>query len=126
MWMENEPKVLNKGYLVGKLRERGLSRRAAVRILDAVLDEVAAALGRGEAVEFPFGCLKRVRHAHKEQRGRFLGKIAIIYKRPYTVALEVDADGEKLLNMTKKKRGLVKLPPRPKLASGRSLLDLLN
>ena len=25
--MENKPKVLNKGYLVGKLRERGLSRR---------------------------------------------------------------------------------------------------
>ena len=82
LWMENEPKVLNKGYLVGKLRERGLSRRAAVRILDAVLDEVAAALSRGEVVEFPLGCLKRVRHAYGEQPGQPLGKITTIYKMP--------------------------------------------
>jgi len=71
---------MNKGDIVKKLRERGLSRRDAVRILDTILDEVSAALGRGEAVEFAFGSLKRVRHAHKQQQGRFLNR-AMAHRR---------------------------------------------
>jgi nucleoid DNA-binding protein len=119
--------AMNKGDIVKKLRKRGLSRRDAVRILDAVLDEVAAALSRGEDVEFAFGSLKRVRHAHRQQQGLFLNRTTTIYKKPCTVVLEVDADGEKLLNMTKKKHGRLKLPPRPKPApGGHSLLDLLH
>ncbi len=82
---------MNKGDIVKKLRERSLSRRDAVRILDAVLDEMAAALKRGESVELPFGSLKRVRHAHRQQRGRFLNRNTTIYKKPYTVILESSA-----------------------------------
>lgn len=89
---------MNKGDIVGKLRERDFSRRDAVRCLNAVLDEIAAALSRGEDVEFPFGCLKRVRHAHRQQQGRFLNQDTTIYKKPYTVILEVSPAGEKLLN----------------------------
>lgn len=52
---------MNKGDIVAKLREGGLSRRKAVRILNFVLDEVAWVLQRGEAVEFAFGSLKKAR-----------------------------------------------------------------
>jgi hypothetical protein len=48
-------------YLAGKLRERGLSRRQAARILNAVLAEMSGALQRDEEVEFPFGKLQRVK-----------------------------------------------------------------
>jgi nucleoid DNA-binding protein len=91
--MESKEKTLNKGYIVRKLRERGLSRRRSVQLLNFILNEVAAALARGEFVEFPFGSLKRVHHPHKVKVGWFLDKITTIYKRPYTVALEVDAKG---------------------------------
>jgi hypothetical protein len=90
--------TLNKGYIVRKLRERGLSRRRSVQLLNFILDEVAAALARGEDVEFPFGSLQRLHHPHEKKDGWFLGRITTIYKKPYTVALEVDAKGEELVN----------------------------
>ena len=102
--MSVKPRAMNKGDMVSNLRERGLSRRDAVRILDCVLDEMAAALRRGEAVEFALGSLKRMRHAHKQQQGRFLGKIRTIYKRPYSVVLEVSSEGEKLLQRTTRRQ----------------------
>ena len=83
--------------MVKKLREVGLSRREAVRILDSVLGEMTAALKRGESVEFAFGSLNRVRHTHKQQQGRFLNRTTTIYQRPYTVVLQVDAAGQRLL-----------------------------
>jgi len=89
--------TLNKGYIVRKLRARGLSRRRSVQLLNFILDEMAAALARGEDVEFPFGSMKRVHHPHKEKDGWFLGRNTTIYKKPYTVALKVDAEGEELL-----------------------------
>lgn len=79
---------MNKGDILEKLRERGLSRRRAVHILDSVLEEVSAALKRGESVEFAHGTLKRVRHAHRQQQGRFLNRNATIYRKPYTVVFE--------------------------------------
>ena len=82
---------MNKGYIVRKLRERGLSRRRSVELLNSILDEAAAALARGEDVEFPFGSLQRVHHPHKKTDGWFLGRNTTIYKKPYTVALEVGA-----------------------------------
>ena len=122
---------MNKGYIVRKLQERGLSRRQSVKILNFTLDEVAATLARGEEVEFPFGSLKRVHHPHMKTDGWFLGRNTTIYKKPYTVALEVDAESEKLLNkrieVVQSARaptaragftGLripVRLPPRPTL-----------
>lgn len=96
--MERTGNTLNKGYIVGKLRERGLSRRRSVQLLNSILDEVAAALARGEDVEFPFGSLQRVHHPHKETKGWFLGRITTIYKKPHTVALEVDVEGDELLD----------------------------
>ena len=59
--MERKPKNLGRAYLVGKLRERGLSRRDAVRILNAGFDEMIKALRRGKDVEYPFGSLVRVK-----------------------------------------------------------------
>ena len=68
-----------------------MSRRRSVQLLNFILDEIAAALARGEDVESPIGLLKRVRHPHKERDGWFLGKITTIYKKPYTVVLAVGA-----------------------------------
>src|SRR5450631_3706769 len=96
--MERKGNIVNKGYIVRKLCERGLSRRQSVQILNSILDEVAAALARGEDVEFPFGSLQRVHHPHQKTDGWFLGRNTTIYKKPYSVALEVDAVSEKLLN----------------------------
>jgi len=53
-----------------------------VQILNFILDEAAAALARGEDVEFPFGSLQRVRHPHKKMDGWFLGRNTTIYKNP--------------------------------------------
>jgi len=96
--MESKPKNLGRAYLIGKLRERGLSRRDSARIVNFVLKEMAEALKRGESVEFPLGTLRRVRHQRTKQRGWFLGRIRTIYKRPYTVKYELDEEGYKLLN----------------------------
>ena len=98
-----------------KLRERGLSRRSAVRYLNSILDEVGAALARGEDVEFPFGSLKTVHHPHKKMDGWFLGRNTTIYRKPYTVALEVDAESEKLLN---KKREVIQSARAPTARAG--------
>ena len=87
----------HKADIVKKPRERGLSRRNAVRIFNQIFAEMAAALSRGEAVEFPFGSLKRIHHGRKEQRGRFLGEMRCIYTKPLAVTLEVNSEGEKLL-----------------------------
>ena len=96
--MERTGNSLNKGYIVRKLCERGMSRRRSVQLLNFILHEAAAALARGEDVEFPFGSLQRVHHPHKRTDGWFLGRTTTIYKKPYTVALQVDAESEKLLN----------------------------
>jgi nucleoid DNA-binding protein len=53
-------RILAGAYLVGKLREHGLSRRDAVRILNAIFDEMSKALARDEPVEFPFGVLVKL------------------------------------------------------------------
>jgi hypothetical protein len=91
--MERMESTLNKGYIVRKLRERGLSRRQSVELLNFILDEVAAALARGEDVESPFGSLKRTHHPHKKKDGWFLDRITTIYKKLYTVALADVFDG---------------------------------
>jgi hypothetical protein len=119
--MERTGNTLNKGYIVRKLRERGSSRRRSVQLLNFILDEVAASLARGEDVEFPFGSLKRVHHPHKKMDGWFLGRITTIYKKHYTVALEVDAEGEGLLN---KKREVVQSPRAPSARAGNTGLRI--
>lgn len=79
--------ILNTGDIIRKLREVGLSRRDAVRIFNAILDEMKEALKRGEEVEWPFGTLKRVAQPRRSMRGWFLYKITTLYKKPFTVAL---------------------------------------
>ncbi len=96
--IESKPKNLGRAYLIDKLRERGLSRRDSVRILNVILEEMAKALKRGERVEFPLGALRRVRHQRTKKRGWFLGRITTIYKRRYWVRRELDEEGYELLN----------------------------
>ena len=113
--MERTGNTVNKGSIVRMLQDRGLSRRRSVQLLNFILDEVVAALARGEGVEFPFGSLQRVRHPHKKMDGWFLGRNTSMYKKPYTVALEVDAESEELLN---KKREVVQSPRVPAARAG--------
>jgi len=103
--MESKPNSLGRAYLVGKLRERGLSRRDAVRILNVVLDEMAQALRRREIVEFPFGSLLRVPNFHWKTRGKFLGKTRTIYRRRYTITHGFGEEGYRLLNEKKEESG---------------------
>jgi hypothetical protein len=64
--MEKESQKLGRAYLVKKLRERGLSYRHSVRIVNFIFAEMAKTLKRGGVVPFPFGKLKRVkRHFSK-------------------------------------------------------------
>jgi hypothetical protein len=44
-----------RSYLVGKLQERCLSLRQAVRVVNVIIAEMTNALARGGEVEFPFG-----------------------------------------------------------------------
>ena len=98
--MESKPKNLGRAYLVGKLRELGLSRRDAVRTLNFVFDEMTQALRRGETWSSRSGLYAGPPPAPKK-RGWFLGKITTIYKKPYTVKHELDEEGSKLLNEKK-------------------------
>jgi hypothetical protein len=54
---------------------------------------MAAALRRGEEVEFPFGQMRRVKHLSK--RWLMMGDEPM---KPYSVEHELDAEGERLLN----------------------------
>jgi hypothetical protein len=97
-----ESKVRNlggRGYLVSKLRERGLSRRQAVRILDAVFAEMKKTLRRGGSVEFPFGKLVRVRRHFSKEWDSVDDRPA--GRQRYTVAWELNEAGERLLNGTR-------------------------
>lgn len=80
-------------------------------------------LSRGEKVEFPFGSLKKVQHAHKKEARVVPEQDYDHLQEAEYVVLEVDADGGKLLKGTKKKSGRFErlrraqafqvLPPRP-------------
>jgi hypothetical protein len=77
--------------LIGKLMERGFSRRHSVRILNLIFREMGLALRRGEYVEFPFGYLK----AEKGRRWEAIGDEPM---RPYFIEHYVDDEGRKLLD----------------------------
>ena len=84
-----------RGYLVSKLRERGFSRRDAVRILNILLSEMKKALRRGGEVEFPLGKLKRVRR-HFSKEWDAIGDWPAD-RQPYTVEWELDETEEQFL-----------------------------
>jgi hypothetical protein len=83
--MESAGKNLGgRAYLVGKLQERGWSRRQSVAIVNKVFEEIGLALRRGEYVEFPFG----LRKAEKGRR----------WDAPLTVEHVADDEGSKLVD----------------------------
>jgi Bacterial DNA-binding protein len=92
--MDRQPRNLGRAYLVKKLRERGLSRRDAVRILNTIFVEMSKALKRGWEVEFPFGKLKRVKR-YFGARGEAVDDWPA-NRQPYTVEWELDAADEEL------------------------------
>ena len=94
--MDGKPRNLGRSYLVGKLRERGMSRRLAVRIVNLIFAEMVKALKRGRAVEFPFGRLKRVQR-HFSKWWDAVGDTPA-NRNPYTVEHELDEAGDRLLN----------------------------
>ncbi len=90
---DRKPRNLGRASLIGKLRERGLSRRRAGRILDFILEQVKQALAQGDPVEFPFGWLERA----PKQSPRYEGMFADEPMQPYKVAHFTDAEGVRLL-----------------------------
>ena len=104
--MDRKPRNLGRAYLIGELRRRGLSRRGAKRILNFILEEMKQALGRDEAVEFPFGWLERI---YKISRHWEL--IGDEPMQPYTVEHFTDKEGVALLG------GLDNMPDEPGCSS---------
>jgi hypothetical protein len=91
--MESKGRNLGgRAYLVEKLRERGLSRRQSVDILNAIFREMGTALRRGEYVEFPFGYLKAEKRVSK--RWRAIGDEPM---RPWFIEHSLGEEGERLL-----------------------------
>jgi len=86
--MDRKARNLGQAHLVAKLRERGVSRGMAVRILKADFDEMNQALARGEEVEFSFGLLHRVKHVSR--RWQLTGDEPM---NAYIVERELDAAG---------------------------------
>jgi len=91
--MESKAQNMGRAYLVAKLREVGVSRRFAVRILNVVFDEMSKALQRGREVECEFVSLQRVKRVSR--RWEIIGDEPM---NTYTVEHELDAEGYKLLN----------------------------
>jgi hypothetical protein len=82
-----------RAYLVGKLRERGLSKRQTVRILNMIFREMGQALKLGGGVEFPFGNLKKVKPLSK--RWLMMDDEPM---KPFTVEHDLDEAGNRLQN----------------------------
>ncbi len=90
--MGSKSRNLSRAYLACKLRERGLSRRKALRTLNQIFMEMSKALQRGQAVEFPFGRLVRVKQVSK--RWQLMDDEPL---QPYTLEHELDEEGERQL-----------------------------
>ena len=87
MGASKKPKTLVTADIIRKLRDLGITNRAALLIFHRIIDEMKQALKQGEEVEWPFGSLKKVHQPQKPNRGWFLHKITTTYKKPFTVAL---------------------------------------
>ena len=98
--------IRGREYLAAQLGKHGLSRRSSLWFLNHIFGEIKQALAEGEEVEFPMGKLKVVRHQHRTQTGRFLNRTITTYKQPFTVVLEMDKEGDRLLNPKP-------IPPKP-------------
>ena len=108
-----------RGYLVSKLRERGLSRRQAVRILNFILKEMKKTLRRGWEVEFPLGKQVRARRHFSKEWDSVDDWPAD--RQRYTVSWELDEAGDRLLNPERQKprEGDRKSRKRPKIGASR-------
>jgi len=65
---------------------------------------MSGALARGQKVVFPLGYLERVRHKHPTVEGRFLNRITVQYKNPWTVQHVVKRAGRKRLREMEQRR----------------------
>jgi nucleoid DNA-binding protein len=108
---EKQPRSMGRADLEKRLRDKGFSKREAKRAVNSIFEGMIEALQRSEEVEFPLGKLKRESHRHRQQEGKFLGRMATIYRRRSTVVHEMDEKGHKLLNPRPKPR--LTLPPKP-------------
>jgi hypothetical protein len=91
-----------RAYLVKKLRARGLSRRKAVAVVNAILEAVTKKLLDGKTVKFPFGSLRRTRRHFSKEWDAVDDWPA--HRDGYTVEYEIDPAGY---------RELDGLPPAP-------------
>jgi hypothetical protein len=87
---------LGRAYLVGKLRDGGLSRRQATQVVNVILERMIHALRRGWEVEFPFGRLKRVKR-HFSKWWDFIDDTPA-HRSLYAIEHELDETGDRLLN----------------------------
>lgn len=67
------------------------------------------ALQQGEEVEFPLGKLFQVRTKDRKQEVLLLGRKRAIYRKPFTVILQISDEGDKKLNPPPPR---VVLPPK--------------
>jgi hypothetical protein len=93
---KREPQSLGRAYLVKQLQKAGFSRRQSVDVITVILDQMITALRRGEAVEFPFGKLVRVRKSFGEWWDSLHDWPA--NREPYTVECELSPEGREQLN----------------------------
>jgi hypothetical protein len=93
--MDTKGRNLGRAYLVSKLRERGLSRRGALRVLNVIFEEMSKELSRGRSVEFPYGKLHRVKKRFGKRWDDYDDWPAD--RQRYTVEWELDEAGWKLL-----------------------------
>jgi hypothetical protein len=94
--MESKTRNLGRAYLVGKLQDRGLSRRRSVLIVNLILSRMIHALQRGREVEFPFGKLKRVKRHFSKLWDAIDDWPAD--RDPYTIVHEVGEAGDRELH----------------------------
>ena len=93
--MKTKPKSVGRSYLVGRLRDQGLSRRRAVLVVNVILSRTIHALRRGREVEFPFGTLNRVERHFSEFWDSVHDSPA--NRSPYTVEYELNREGFRVL-----------------------------
>jgi nucleoid DNA-binding protein len=82
------PRKAKSGFKVAAINElvaKGLGRREATRVVNAIVDAMKDAVKRGEVVETPFGTLKRTLVRRRPRLGRpgFSGKLKWMNPKPH-------------------------------------------
>ena len=82
------PRKAKSGFKVAAINElvaKGLGRREAARVVNAIVDAMKDAVKRGEVLDTPFGTLKRTRVRRKARlkRNGLTGKMMLLRQRFY-------------------------------------------